>query len=31
MIALANRAGLRFEKFWTDRKRLFGVFLFSLK
>ena len=31
MIALANRAGLRFEKVWTDRKRLFGVFLFSLK
>ena len=31
MIALANRAGLRFEKFWTDRKRLFGVFLFSLR
>ena len=31
MIELANRAGLRFEKVWTDRKRLFGVFLFSLK
>jgi uncharacterized SAM-dependent methyltransferase len=31
MIALANRAGLRFEKVWTDRKRLFGVFLFGLK
>ena len=31
MIALANRAGLQFEKVWTDRKRLFGVFLFSLK
>ena len=31
MIALANRAGLRFEKVWTDRKRLFGVFLSSLK
>ena len=31
MIALANRAGLRFEKMWTDRNQLFGVFLFSLR
>jgi len=31
MIALADRAGLQFEKVWTDWKRLFGVFLFSLK
>jgi len=31
MIALADRAGMRFEKVWTDRHRLFGVFLFSLK
>ena len=31
MIALADRAGMRFEKVWIDRNRLFGVFLFSLK
>ncbi|MEY2492304.1 MAG: hypothetical protein QOH24_1255 [Verrucomicrobiota bacterium] len=31
MIALAGLAGLRFEEVWTDRKRLFGVFLFTVK
>jgi dimethylhistidine N-methyltransferase len=31
MIALAGLAGLRFEEVWTDPKRLFGVFLFTVK
>lgn len=31
MIALADLAGLRFEEVWTDPKRLFGVFLFTVK
>jgi dimethylhistidine N-methyltransferase len=30
MIALAGAVGLRFEKIWTDEKKLFGLFLFSL-
>ncbi|MDQ2867629.1 MAG: L-histidine N(alpha)-methyltransferase [Verrucomicrobiota bacterium] len=30
-IALADQAGLRFEKLWTDAEQLFGVFLFAVK
>jgi dimethylhistidine N-methyltransferase len=28
LIAMADRAGLQFEKVWTDEAKLFGVFLF---
>ena len=28
--ALANKAGFRFEKMWSDKARLFGVFYFSV-
>jgi dimethylhistidine N-methyltransferase len=31
MIALAADAGMRFEEVWTDPKRLFGLFLFTVK
>lgn len=29
MIAMAQAAGLRFEKLWTDEQKLFGLFLFA--
>ena len=30
LIALADRAGLRFEKLWTDDAKLFGDFFFAV-
>ncbi len=29
MMAMANKAGLGFEKLWTDEQKLFGLFLFT--
>jgi dimethylhistidine N-methyltransferase len=31
LIAMADRAGLRFEKLWTDEEKLFGDFFFVVK
>lgn len=31
MIAMAGRAGLGFEKLWTDEEKLFGDFFFAVK